>query len=466
MTVTGEEVITHPIAGSRPRGKTVEADKALAEELLADQKERAEHLMLVDLSRNDLSKVCVAGTVDVTQFMEVERFSHIMHLVSTVVGKLAPHAKAYDVLKATFPAGTLSGAPKPRALRLLDELEPHRRGIYGGVVGYLDFAGDMDMAIAIRSALLREGRAYVQAGGGIVADSVNATEAQETVNKAAAPMRAVHTARSLRNITRGAPDRWPAPAAETDGADAAMTGTGHVKSTSPAVPRWARKSTLVLVIAALALAVFGTTTQTWLTVHLDPSQLGQGVSSQDGLQVQGSKAATTVTALALVALAGGLAASIAGRIARWVITAIILLAAAGIVAAAATVLADPLAAAQGSIAAATGISGSSVQVAVTVFPVARRRRRFPAGARRPRDRPGGPVLEEPHQVRRRRHRAAGAAAAGAPAGPPTRSTAGTGCRAATTPPEPMPRARPDGRGERGQQRRGRQKMAECKQYSS
>src|SRR6478735_8017530 len=143
-----------------------------------------------------------------------------------------------------------------------------------------------------------------------------------------------------------------------------------VKSTKrSAVPGWARKSTLVLVIAALALAVFGTTTQTWLTVHLDPTQLGAAVASQDGLQVQGSKAATTVTALALVALAGGLAASIAGRIARWVITAIILLAAAGIVAAAVTVLSDPLAAAQGSIAAATGISGSNVQVALTVFPV-------------------------------------------------------------------------------------------------
>lgn len=149
-----------------------------------------------------------------------------------------------------------------------------------------------------------------------------------------------------------------------------MSGPGStIKSTSPAVPRWARKYTLVLLIAVLALAVFGTTTQTWLTVHLDPSQLGQGVSSQDGLQVQGSKAATTVTALALVALAGGLAASIAGRIARWVVTAIILLAAAGIVAAAVTVLADPLAAAQGSIAAATGISGSNVQVGLTAFPV-------------------------------------------------------------------------------------------------
>ena len=146
-----------------------------------------------------------------------------------------------------------------------------------------------------------------------------------------------------------------------------MSGT-TVESTSPVVPRWARKSTLVLAIAALALAVFGTTTQTWLTVHLDPAQLGQAVNSQDGLQVQGSKAATTVTARALVALAGGLAASIAGRIARWVITALILLAAAGIVSAAAIVIADPLAAAQGSIAAATGITGSDVNVDVTVFP--------------------------------------------------------------------------------------------------
>ena len=146
-----------------------------------------------------------------------------------------------------------------------------------------------------------------------------------------------------------------------------MSGT-TVRSTSPVVPRWARKSTLVLAIAALALAVFGTTTQTWLTVHLDPAQLGAAFDAQDGLQVQGSKAATTVTALALVALAGGLAVSIAGRIGRWVITVLILLAAAGIVSAAAVVIADPLAAAQGSIAAATGITGSDVQVDVTVFP--------------------------------------------------------------------------------------------------
>ena len=210
VTVTGSEVITHPIAGSRPRGKGIDADRALAEELLADEKERAEHLMLVDLARNDLSKVCVPGSVDVTQFMEVERFSHIMHLVSTVVGELAAQRSAYDVLAATFPAGTLSGAPKPRALRLLDELEPHRRGIYGGVVGYLDFAGDMDMAIAIRSALLRDGKAFVQAGGGIVADSDLEAEAQETVNKAAAPLRAALIAGSLEAVV-GEPS-VPAPA--------------------------------------------------------------------------------------------------------------------------------------------------------------------------------------------------------------------------------------------------------------
>lgn len=204
VTVTGDEVITHPIAGSRPRGKTVEADQALAEDLLSDEKERAEHLMLVDLARNDISKVCLPGSVDVTQFMEVERFSHIMHLVSTVVGTLAPQKTAYDTLAATFPAGTLSGAPKPRAMRLLDELEPHRRGLYGGVVGYLDFAGNMDTAITIRTALLRDGVAYVQAGGGIVADSQDEAEALETVNKAAAPLRAVYSAQELRTFDAAA----------------------------------------------------------------------------------------------------------------------------------------------------------------------------------------------------------------------------------------------------------------------
>lgn len=198
VTVNDSHVVTHPIAGSRPRGTNYEEDQLYEKSLLADEKERAEHLMLVDLSRNDLSRVCQAGTVEVTQFMEVERFSHIMHLVSNVVGKARADVDAYDVLASTFPAGTLSGAPKPRALQLLDQYEPYRRGVYGGVVGYLDFAGDMDMAIAIRSALLKDGRAYVQAGGGIVNDSNFADEALETVNKAAAPLRAVYAAATMR----------------------------------------------------------------------------------------------------------------------------------------------------------------------------------------------------------------------------------------------------------------------------
>ncbi|WP_144794585.1 anthranilate synthase component I [Kocuria palustris] len=202
VNVSDGEVVTHPIAGSRPRGATAEQDQALERELLADEKERAEHLMLVDLSRNDLSKVCEPGTVAVTEFMEIERFSHIMHMCSNVVGRLRPGLSAYDVLAATFPAGTLSGAPKPRALQLLDEYEPMRRAVYGGVVGYLDFAGSMDVAIAIRSALLVDGRAYVQAGGGIVADSVPEAEAEESLNKAAAPLRAALAAQSLTRPQR------------------------------------------------------------------------------------------------------------------------------------------------------------------------------------------------------------------------------------------------------------------------
>jgi len=199
VTVEDTTVITHPIAGTRPRGETPREDAELAEDLLADQKERAEHIMLVDLARNDLAKVCVPGSVQVTQFMAVERFSHVMHLTSHVQGELAPDFSAYDVLAATFPAGTLSGAPKPRALQLLDEWEPTRRGIYGGVVGYFDLSGRMDAAIAIRSALLKDGRAFVQAGGGIVADSQDDAERQETVNKAAAPLRAVLAADRLEH---------------------------------------------------------------------------------------------------------------------------------------------------------------------------------------------------------------------------------------------------------------------------
>jgi anthranilate synthase component 1 len=190
----------HPIAGTRPRGETPEQDSELATELLADPKERAEHLMLVDLGRNDLGRVCAPGSVEVVDFMSVERYSHVMHIVSTVVGTPADGRTAFDVLAACFPAGTLSGAPKPRAMEIIEELEPTRRGLYGGVVGYLDFAGELDTAIAIRTALLRDGVAYVQAGAGIVADSDPATEDQECRNKAAAVLRAVAAAESLRPV--------------------------------------------------------------------------------------------------------------------------------------------------------------------------------------------------------------------------------------------------------------------------
>ncbi len=199
VKVTGDKVVTFPIAGSRPRGATPEEDKDLAEEVLADPKERAEHVMLVDLSRNDMVKVCEPTSVEVVEFMAVRRFSHIMHITSTVVGTLRAGATALETLVATFPAGTLSGAPKPRAIALIDEIEPARRGIYGGTVGYFDVAGDMDMAIAIRTALLRDGRASVQAGGGIVADSVPALEYAESRNKAAAAVRAVQIAARLRS---------------------------------------------------------------------------------------------------------------------------------------------------------------------------------------------------------------------------------------------------------------------------
>jgi anthranilate synthase component 1 len=200
VKVTGRRAITHPIAGSRPRGKSPEDDLQLGEDLLADPKERAEHVMLVDLGRNDLQRVCAAGTVDVVEFMNVRRYSHVIHLESTVVGELRPESSAYDVLAATFPAGTLSGAPKPRAMSLIESYEPSRRGVYGGVVGYLDFHGDLDMAIAIRTAVIKDGVAHVQAGAGIVADSVPTAEFDETVNKAAAALRAVATAAALRTV--------------------------------------------------------------------------------------------------------------------------------------------------------------------------------------------------------------------------------------------------------------------------
>jgi anthranilate synthase component 1 len=172
-------------------------DHALAEEMLSDLKERAEHLMLVDLGRNDLGRVCEPGSVRVLDFMHVERYSHVMHLVSTVTGTLDPSLTALDALRATFPAGTLSGAPKPRAMQIIEDLEFTRRGLYGGCVGYFDFAGNMDMAIAIRTALIKNQVAHVQAGAGIVADSIAQSENDECVNKAMAVLRAVGLANLL-----------------------------------------------------------------------------------------------------------------------------------------------------------------------------------------------------------------------------------------------------------------------------
>jgi len=185
---------THPIAGTRPRGDCRNTDEALARELNADPKERAEHLMLVDLGRNDLGRVCEYGTVKVTRFMEIERYSHVMHLVSTVDGRLPPERDAYDALRACFPAGTVSGAPKIRAMEIIEELEPTRRGPYAGAVGYLSFDGNLDSCITIRTIVVKGGLAFVQSGAGIVADSDPETEYEETFNKAEALLKALNLA--------------------------------------------------------------------------------------------------------------------------------------------------------------------------------------------------------------------------------------------------------------------------------
>ncbi len=190
----GDVVTVRPIAGTRRRGATPEEDAALADELLADAKERAEHIMLVDLGRNDAGRVAQTGSVRVTEQMVIERYSHVMHIVSSVEAKLKPGLGAIDVLRATFPAGTVSGAPKVRAMEIIDELEPVKRGIYAGAVGYLGFHGNMDVAIALRTAVIKDGRLHVQAGGGVVADSDPEAEWQETQNKARALLRAAEIA--------------------------------------------------------------------------------------------------------------------------------------------------------------------------------------------------------------------------------------------------------------------------------
>jgi len=198
IKIHGRNAMIHPIAGTRKRSASPEEDHRLGEELLADPKERAEHLMLVDLGRNDLGRICAPGSVEVIDFMHIERYSHVMHIVSTVTGVIEKDATAVDALFSVFPAGTLSGAPKPRAMEIIESLEPTRRGLYGGIVGYIDFTGNIDTCIAIRTALIHEGMAYVQAGAGVVADSDPESENQECYNKAAAVLKAVDSANRLR----------------------------------------------------------------------------------------------------------------------------------------------------------------------------------------------------------------------------------------------------------------------------
>jgi anthranilate synthase component 1 len=201
VRLEGDGVTLRPIAGTRPRGKTREQDQAYESDLLSDPKERAEHVMLMDLGRNDVGRVAKAGTVRVTENMVVERYSHVMHIVSNVEGRLKPGLDALSVLRASFPAGTVTGAAKVRAMEIIDELEPTKRGVYAGAVGYLGFNGDMDLAIAIRTAVVKGGRLYVQAGAGIVADSVPSAEWTETQNKARAVLRAAEMAQAGLNVT-------------------------------------------------------------------------------------------------------------------------------------------------------------------------------------------------------------------------------------------------------------------------
>jgi anthranilate synthase component 1 len=191
VRLTDGLVEIRPIAGTRKRGATATEDAALEKELLADAKEKAEHLMLVDLARNDIGRVCRFGSVTVPDFMTVERYSHVMHIVSQVEGRIAPDKNAYDLMRATFPAGTVSGAPKIRAMQIISDIEQLQRGFYAGALGYFGYDGNMDTCIMLRTALLKNGQVYIQAGGGWVADSVPAEEYQETINKASALFKAV-----------------------------------------------------------------------------------------------------------------------------------------------------------------------------------------------------------------------------------------------------------------------------------
>lgn len=200
VRLTEDLVEIRPIAGTRRRGETPEQDAELAEDLLGDPKERAEHLMLVDLARNDVGRIAKFGSVKVSDFMTIERYSHVMHIVSHVSGKLEGGRNAYDVMRATFPAGTVSGAPKVRAMQIINQIEQNKRGTYAGAVGYFGFDGNLDSCIALRTILLRQGKAYVQAGGGVVADSTPEGEYQETVNKSMGALRAVERAKALAKL--------------------------------------------------------------------------------------------------------------------------------------------------------------------------------------------------------------------------------------------------------------------------
>ena len=196
------EVLIRPIAGTRPRGKTTKEDRSLEQELLADEKEKAEHLMLVDLARNDIGRVCEIGSVRAAEYMTIERYSHVMHIVSQVVGKLSPEKNAFDLMRATFPAGTVSGAPKVRAMQIIAELEKLQRNAYAGALGYFGFEGNHDSCIAIRTAMLSKGKIHLQAGAGIVADSVPKNEFQETINKAKGMLKAIALAERIEQSSR------------------------------------------------------------------------------------------------------------------------------------------------------------------------------------------------------------------------------------------------------------------------
>jgi len=202
VRVEDGEVTIHPIAGTRRRGEDPHSDQQLAEELKNDPKERAEHVMLVDLGRNDVGRVSIPGSVKVSQFMEIERYSHVMHLVSNVTGQLRPELTSYDALRAGFPAGTVSGAPKIRAMEIISELEGEQRGIYAGAVGYFSHSGNLDTAITLRTMVIQNGHAYIQAGGGIVADSNPSEEYQESSNKAKALLRALDEAEHISKERR------------------------------------------------------------------------------------------------------------------------------------------------------------------------------------------------------------------------------------------------------------------------